>query len=144
MRNIRLSQKAFTLVEMLAVLLLLGVVLGIAGPAIFKQVEKGRIRASQVQIAAFDQSLTAYNLDCGSFPTSVQGLAALLSQPTAGRKCKDYDPDGYVKGKSVPLDQWKQDYIYSSPGQNNPSSYDIFSKGPDKIEGTDDDITNWE
>ena len=137
------SNRGFTLIEMIAVLVLLGIVLGIAAPAIFKQMNKGRIKATAVQIAALEQSLTAFNLDCGFFPDTAQGIVSLVQPPTTGTTCKDYDQDGYLKKKTVPQDPWKQDYVYVSPGENNSTSYDLSSIGPDKTAGTDDDIINW-
>lgn len=137
------SHKGFTLIEILAVLTILAILIGIAAPNVVKNIQKGRIKATSVQIAGFDQSLTGFNLDCGFFPTTEQGLEALKSAPTVGKQCKNYDPDSYLKKKEIPNDPWNQKYIYISPGKNNPSSYDLFSTGPDGVEGNEDDITNW-
>jgi general secretion pathway protein G len=139
----REKRKAFTLIEVLAALVILALVLGVAGPAVFKQIQKGRIKTATIQISALEQSMTAFNLDCGFFPDTEPGLNALIEPPSSGKGCKDYDPDGYLKKGKVPQVPWGEDYVYVSPGQNNKSSYDLYSKGPDKAEGTDDDITNW-
>jgi len=128
---------------MMAVLVLLGIIVGIAAPAIFKQMNKGRMKAAGIQIAALEQSLTGFSLDCGFFPDTAQSLVSLIEPPTTGTPCKDYDPDGYLKKKEVPKDPWKHDYVYVSPGEHNTSSYDLSSNGPDKTADTDDDITNW-
>lgn len=132
------------MLELLAVLAILAVVVGIAGPAIFRQLNSGKVSATKVQIDAVSKSLNSFFLDCGFFPSTEQGLDALIEPPGVGRKCKDFDPDGYFEKKSVPLDPWQSEFIYKSPGQNRTSSFDLSSPGPDAEPGNDDDINNWE
>ncbi len=143
MKHIR-ATKGFTLIELLAVLTILAIVVGIAAPAIFNQVKKGKINAAKVQISGIEQSLNSFNLDCGFFPSTEQGLQALLEAPTVGRTCKNYDSAGYLKQKSMPNDPFNNPYDYVSPGQKNAGSYDLSSRGPDGELGTEDDIGNWE
>lgn len=138
------TKKGFTLLELLAVVAILAIIVGIAGPAIFKQLTKGKVSAAVVSIDSVKKSLNTFFLDCGFFPSTEQGLQALIEQPGVGRKCKNYDPDGYLEKKSAPLDPWSSELIYTSPGQNNPSSFDLSSPGPDGTPGTDDDINSWE
>lgn len=140
----RLSRRAFTLLELLAVLTILAIVVGIAAPAIFNQVKKGKIDAAKVQINALEQSLNSFNLDCGFFPTTEQGLDALINAPTIGRQCKNYDTNGYTKKKSIPLDPWQKEFTYVAPGQKNAGAFDLSSAGPDGTPGNEDDITNWD
>jgi general secretion pathway protein G len=136
-------KSGFTLLELLAVLAILALIIGIAAPAINNQIQKGRVDASKVQLNAFEQSLNSFNLDCGFFPSTEQGLEALISAPTIGRQCKNYDQNGYSRKKSLPQDPWSSNYIYTYPGQNNPGGYDLSSPGPDGVPGNEDDITNW-
>jgi len=140
-RKLRSSRTAFTLIELLAVLTILALVVGIAGPAIYRQVGQGRERTAVAQISAIEKSLNAFYLDCGFFPASLEDL---ITPPTGGRSCPNYDPEGYFERGSVPVDPWGTEYIYQSPGQVRPSSYDLYSAGPDREPGTDDDITNWD
>lgn len=141
----RIKRKGFTLLELLAVLTILAIVVGIAGPAIFRQITKGKANAARAQIASLGKSLNTFYLDCGFFPQSpAPGLDALISPPSAGRQCKEYDPEGYLENKKLPEDPWHNPYVYVSPGQHHPSSFDLSSDGPDGQPGTKDDITNWE
>ncbi|TVQ80407.1 MAG: type II secretion system protein GspG [Bradymonadales bacterium] len=140
-RKIRNSKKALTLIELLAVLTILALVGGIAGPAIYRQVTQGRSRTAEAQIAAIEKSLNAFYLDCGFFPRSLDDL---IRPPSEGRQCPNYDPEGYFERGSLPVDPWGNPYFYESPGQVRSSSYDLFSAGPDREPGTEDDITNWD
>jgi general secretion pathway protein G len=87
-------------------------------------------RIAKIQIAEFEQALEAYNRDNGSYPTNEQGLKELLHDTGNGL---------YLK-KALPFDPWGQSYHYCSPGVRNPGAYDLWSNGPDGIEGTEDDI----
>ncbi|MBN8555987.1 MAG: type II secretion system major pseudopilin GspG [Deltaproteobacteria bacterium] len=140
---LRSSQSGFSFLELLAALTILAIVVGIAAPAIFKNIAKGKTEAAKVEIASLEQALNSFNLDCGFFPSTEQGLDALIHPPTVGRPCKNYDAEGYLKKKSIPEDPFKQNYVYVSPGKHNPSSYDLYSIGSDNLDATEDDITNW-
>lgn len=143
-RFLNVQKSGFSFLELLAALTILAIVVGIAAPAIFKMVGKGKIDSTKVQISALEQALNSFNLDCGFFPSTEQGLESLITAPTLGRPCKNFDPDGYLKKKSLPEDPWKKPFIYTSPGQHNASSYDLSSEGPDGLPQTADDINNWE
>lgn len=86
-------------------------------------------------------SLTSYRIHMGNYPTTAEGLQALVSAP-ASRADKWHGP--YVEGGKIPLDNWGEAYQYEYPGKRNKDSYDLWSKGPDKASGTADDIGNWE
>lgn len=144
MKVSRSLSKGFTFLELLAALTILAIVIGIAAPAIFKNIERGRRDSTRVQISGFGQALNQFNMDCGFFPSTEQGLNALIQAPAVGKSCKNYDKDGYIERKTIPEDPWKQPYIYESPGKHNTSTYDLSSAGPDKQPGNEDDITNWE
>lgn len=145
MKILKKRRKAFTLIELLAVLTILAIVVGIAGPAIWRQVTKGKMDAARTEIGGIEKALNLFYLDCGFYPSTEQGLESLVSQPASGegRECKNYNPDGYLE-KGVPLDPWDSEYYYESPGQNRTSSFDLYSAGPDAQPGTEDDVNNWE
>lgn len=133
--------RALTLIELLAVLTILALVVGIAGPAIYRQVTQGRARTAEAQIAGIEKSLNSFYLDCGFFPSSLEDL---INEPTEGRSCPNYDPEGYFERGGLPADPWGNPYIYQAPGEVRTSSYDLYSAGSDGEPGTEDDITNWE
>ena len=129
------SRQAFTLIELLLVLVILAVLAAVVVPKFVGRSEQARITAAKTQIASFETSLTSFEVDCGRFPTTDEGLTALVVQP---QNVKDWK--GYMK--SVPKDPWGNAYVYKYPGVHNPSEYDIYSLGPDGREGNDD-VTNW-
>jgi general secretion pathway protein G len=138
------NRSAFTLIELLAVLVILALVVGLAAPQIINQLEGGKANAAKTEIAGIEQSLQSFYLDCGYFPKSEAGLSALFDPSAAGERCaKKYREGGYLKKKELPKDPWDEDYIYVSPGQNNPTGFDLTSKGRDGELGTEDDINNW-
>lgn len=144
MQNSRRFQKGFTLLEIIAVVTILGILIGVVGPQIMKMMRQGQRKSTVVVMNGIQQSLNAYQLDCGSYPTTEQTLEALITPPTIGTPCKNYDKEGYYAKKQVPRDPWGSPFVYLSPGKANPSSYDLYSVGPDKQDGTDDDIKAWE
>lgn len=137
------NRRGFTLIELIAVLAILVLVVGVTAPLITGQVRRAKVDATKVQINSLEQSLNSFNLDCGYFPTTEQGLDALKSAPTVGRQCKNYDPEGYLKKNQKLSDPFDQPYTYVAPGTHNTSSFDLSSSGPDGTAGNDDDITNW-
>ncbi len=137
------KRRGFTLLELLAVLTILAIVIAVTAPAINSRIQKGKTNAAKVQINAISQSLNAFNLECGFFPSTEQGLDALISAPTVGRTCKTYDPAGYWEKKELPRDPWNSPYNYGAPGTHN-NPYDLSSNGPDGVAGNEDDIKSWE
>jgi general secretion pathway protein G len=136
----------FTLIEIMAVVLIIGMLSGIVGFAVFQQVDKARVVTAKTQIARLESSLELYNMDNGHFPTSEQGLEALISEPTTAPEPMNYQPGGYLKGGQLPLDPWGNEFQYESPGANNENSYDLWSFGRDGVPGGEDlnaDLGNW-
>jgi general secretion pathway protein G len=136
----------FTLIEIMAVVLIIGMLSGIVGFAVFQQVDKARVVTAKTQILRLESSLELYNMDNGHFPTSEQGLEALVSEPTTAPEPMNYQPGGYIKGGQLPLDPWGNEFQYENPGTNNPDSFDLWSFGRDGSpggEGLDSDIGNW-
>jgi general secretion pathway protein G len=133
----------FTLIEIMAVVLIIGLLSTIVGVSIFAQVDKGRITATSVQIANLESVLELYRMDNARYPTTEQGLDALINPPEDAR---NYPPGGYLQKRRVPEDPWGNFYEYEQPGQNNSHSFDIWSLGADSKpggEGVDADIGNW-
>jgi general secretion pathway protein G len=137
------TNAGFTLIEIMAVVLIIGLLSTIVGVSIFAQVDKGRITATSVQIANLESVLELYRMDNANYPTTEQGLDALVNDPGDARS---YPQGGYLQKGRVPQDPWGNPYEYEEPGQNNPHSFDIWSFGADGKsggEGVDAEIGNW-
>lgn len=132
--------RAFTLIELLLVLVILGVLAAIVVPKFAGRTEQARVTAAQTQIATFGTALDAFEVDNGYYPKGKDGLRDLIVQPRDAQNWKG----PYLKTTEIPLDPWGNPYIYECPGRQNPSGYDLMSMGPDGREGGDDDITNWQ
>ena len=142
----RRGNRGFTLIEIMAVVLIIGLLSGIVGYQIFQQVDKGRVTAAKAQISSLEGVLELYRMDNGRFPTSEQGLDSLVARPTSAPEPRNYPDGGYLKGGRLPTDPWGEFYQYESPGQHNSHSYDLWSLGADGQpggEGVDADIGNW-
>lgn len=137
-RQVTKSQAGFSLVEILVALTLIGLAGTFVVGKIFEQLEDGRKQAATIQIGNFKKLLGDFRYKCGYFPSAEQGLDALINKPTSGKECKKYPPNGFLDGEDIPLDPWDEDYIYQSDGKK----YTIISMGPDKEEGTEDDISS--
>ena len=134
-------QHAFTLVELLLVLVILGVLAAIVVPKFAGRTEQARQTAAQSQIATFSTALDAYEVDTGSYPKGKNGLNALIQAPSDAQNWKG----PYMKSESgIPSDPWGHPYTYECPGKHNPNSYDILSQGADGRAGTEDDVSNWQ
>jgi general secretion pathway protein G len=140
------AKEAFTLIEIMAVVIIIGLLTTIVGTAIFNQVDKGRVTTARAQINSLEGVLELYRMDNGRFPTTEQGLEALVQAPSGDPPVRNYPPGGYLKGGRVPVDPWSNPYNYEAPGQNNPHSFDIWSLGADGNsggEGVAADVGNW-
>ena len=135
-------ERGFSLLELLVVLVILGVIAGIFAPRFIGQAEKAKRTAAKLEIDQIGQSLDLYKLEIGKYPTSQEGLAALVTAPSGVTNWNG----PYLKKTAVPKDPWGTDYKYTSPGdQSRP--YDIVSLGADSKEGGDGDgkdITSWQ
>jgi general secretion pathway protein G len=119
----------FTLIEMLVVLVIIGLIMGLVGPRVLNYLTDARVKAAKLQIEAFSSALDLYYLDTGRYPSSSEGLQALVRRPGN----TDVWNGPYLKGGQVPADPWKNDYIYRAPGQGAP--FEIISLGADGREG---------
>lgn len=131
-------QAGFTLVELLLVLVILATLAAIVIPKFSGRTEQAKVTAAQTQISTLGTALDSYEVDVGSYPSSSEGLNALMVKP--GNVTGWRGP--YMK-QDIPLDPWGHEYIYEYPGKHNDGRYDLMSMGPDGRAGNDDDITNW-
>lgn len=130
--------RAFTLVELLLVLVILAVLAAMIVPKFTKRSEQARIAAATTDIATLDGAIDVFEVDNGRYPTSDEGLKALVESPANSTTWKG----PYLK-RAVGNDPWGNPYIYRCPGQHNNTSYDLYSFGPNGQEGGGDDIDNW-
>ena len=139
------SQKGFTLIELLVVLIIISILAGYIGPKIMGRPEEARRTKATLQIEGLEMGLKMYKLDNGVYPSTEQGLQALIDPPSAGKLPPKWRDGGYLDARKVPKDPWGNDFIYLSPGLNG--DIDLSSYGPDSEpggEGQDADINNWE
>ena len=123
------GQAGFTLVEMLVVITIIGLIMGLIGPRVLNYLSESRVKAAKIQLQSFSSALDLFYLDAGRFPSTAEGLAALV-QRTPGVTAWN---GPYLKGGNVPSDPWNHSYIYRAPGEHGP--YDIVSYGSDGQEG---------
>ena len=139
-------KRGFTLIEIMAVVVIMGLLMGIVGTAVFSQIDKARVNTTRAQIDQLEAALTFYQMDNGRFPTTEQGLQALVERPTSAPEPRSYSAAGYLKKKQVPRDGWGNPYQYAMPGTYNAEGFDIWSLGADGQpggSGTDADLGNW-
>ena len=134
----RKSQQGFTLIEIMVVIVILGILAAVVVPNIMSRPDEARITKAKQDIRALETALDLYKLDNFNYPTTEQGLEALVTIPTTPPVPKRYREEAYLK--KVPKDPWENEYQYLSPGER--AAIDIFSLGPDQ-QLSDDDIGNW-
>jgi len=137
--KLSLAQRGMTLIEILVVLVLIGIVMGILGGNFIGRGEKAKADAARIEIGQIGQALDLYKLETGRYPSSSEGLQALIAQPAGATNWNG----PYWKKSTIPKDPWGNDYRYTSPGQKG--AYDILSLGADGKEGgegTNKDITS--
>ncbi len=135
------QHRGFTLLELLVVLVILGLLASLVGPQVLKQVGGSKSKAAALQIAEFGTALDLFSLEVGRYPTSQEGLEALIQKPGNVR----FWNGPYLKKKVIRTDPWGNDYIYRSPGDHG--DYDLYSLGADNRdggEGDDADVVSWE
>jgi general secretion pathway protein G len=123
------GQQGFTLVEMLVVITIIGLIMGLIGPRVLNYLSESKVKAAKIQLQSFGSALDLFYLDAGRFPSTEEGLTALV-QRTPGVAAWN---GPYLKGGNVPNDPWNHSYIYRSPGQRG--AYEIMSYGSDGQEG---------
>jgi general secretion pathway protein G len=128
----------FTLIEVMVVVVILGILAAVLVPKVMDRPDEARIVKARQDIRALEASLNLYKLDNYEYPSTDQGLEALVSQPDVPPEPPHWKAGGYVD--RLPLDPWQQPYQYLSPGTHG--TVDIYSTGPDR-QPSDDDIGNW-
>ena len=134
-----LGQEGFTLMELLVVLAILGLLMSLVGPRVLNQLGGAKTKTAAIQIKDLEQALEMYKLDVGRFPSTSEGLVALVEKPPAAAGWNG----PYLKS-DVPLDPWNREYMYKYPGERG--EIDIFSYGQNGSpggEGEDADVGNW-
>jgi general secretion pathway protein G len=126
------NNKGFSLLEIMVVLVLLGLIISIVGPRITNALFSGQSKAVKIQIKQIEGYLDRYRLDCSAYPTTDQGLKALVEKPSSGKACPNWDPSGYAPNKKVPKDPWNNEFIYRS---DDGFEYEVISLGQDGKEG---------
>ncbi len=135
------AQRGMTLIELLVVLVILGLIGSIAGPKIMNYFGEAKSKTAKIQIEQFGQTLDLFKINVGRYPTTAEGLGALVQAPSGASSWAG----PYLRTKNVPKDPWGNEYKYTSPGQHGP--YDILSLGADGREGGEGenkDLTSWE
>lgn len=135
------KQKGFTLLEIMVVVVIMGLLASVVATNVMGSKEEASIKKAKVDIEVFESNLEMYKMDNHRYPTTEQGLDALVNKPTSSPEPKNYRKDGYIK--ELKLDPWDNEYVYVCPGVHNSRSFDIYSMGPDGEPETDDDIGNW-
>ena len=133
------NASGFSLIEILVALTLLGIAGAFVAGRIFDQLHEGQVRSAKIQMQSFQARLQDFRRRCGFYPTTDQGLEALIAKPTTGRECRNYPPSGFIDGGQIPNDPWDHPYIYESDGRE----FNILSYGADNApggEGQDADI----
>ena len=145
MRKIRRNERGFTLIELMVVIVILGILAGLIVPRIMGRPDEARKAKARIQIESLETALKLYKLDNGNYPSTEQGLQALVEPPAAGAPLKNWRQDSYLEKGKVPKDPWDNEFVYISPGVHG--DYDLSSRGADgeaEGEGKNKDINSWE
>lgn len=143
--HMRHTAQGFTLIEVMVVVIILGILAAIIAPRLIGRTDDARVTQARIQIKNFETSLKLFRMDNGFYPSTDQGLRALVNKPTTGRIPDNYRERGYLEKKAIVADPWGNEYIYISPGTEG--DYDIICYGADGEaggEGYAKDITNWD
>lgn len=125
------NEQGFTLTELLIVVAIIGMIGTFVAQNVISKYGKAKVDSTKIQMRNLGTVLDDFKRECGFYPTTDQKLDALVTKPTSGRECKNYDPEGYIKGKKIPKDGWNNDFIYDSDG----NKYSLKSLGNDNAEG---------
>lgn len=138
----KVERNGFTLIELMLVVIIISALVAMVMPRLAGRSEQARVAAAKADITAnIPTALKLYELDNGNFPTTEQGLQALLTKPSSSPVPINWNGP-YLEKK--PIDPWGREYQYKSPGTHRPHDYDLYSLGKDGKEGSDDDVVNWE
>jgi general secretion pathway protein G len=142
---LKTNSRGFTLIEIMVVIIILGILAVYIGPKIMGRPGEAKQVKARVDISALETALKLYKLDNGKYPTTEQGLQALVEKPETGNVPSKWREGGYLDKGKVPKDPWKNEFLYLSPGTHG--DFDIISYGADGVpggEGEDKDVNSWE
>lgn len=138
----RKNQGGFTLIEIMVVVIIIGILVAMVAPQVMGRIDQAQVTRVHSDLRAVENALNFYRLDNYIYPTSEQGLEALVTRPN-DPNIRNWNPQGYLP--RMPKDPWQRPYLYTSPGQNG--EIDVYTLGADGLpggEGTNADIGNWE
>jgi general secretion pathway protein G len=145
MKQLLHNNAGFTLIELMVVIIILGLLAAIVMPRVVGETDRARYEQAKVQMRILEDALKRYKLDSGVFPSTEQGLDALIRKPSTGILPRYWPEGGYLDKTEIPRDPWENHYIYISPGVHSPD-YDLKSFGADGLEGGEGynaDIESW-
>ena len=125
------KEAGFTLLELMIVIVILGILGAVVAPRLMDEPDKARVTQARLQLENFSTAIKKFYLDNGFYPSTDQGLEALVERPASGRSPKNYPDNGYMA--KIPRDPWGNDYVYLAPGRESP--FEIISYGADGTEG---------
>jgi general secretion pathway protein G len=135
------NAQGFTLIELLVVLVILGLLASLVGPRVMKHLGESKTKTAMLQIEQLSSAMDVYRLEVGLYPSSDQGLQALIDKPSGAEQWNG----PYLRKKTIRKDPWGNEYRYQSPGENGP--FDLYSLGADNNvggQGEDRDVNSWE
>ena len=135
-------QQGFSLIEILVVLVIMGLLVSVVAPTVLNSADDARVQKVQADFKAIETALKIYRLDNFVYPSTEQGLVALIEPSTLSPEPRNFKDGGYLQ--EMPLDPWGREYLYLSPGENG--EVDLFSYGADGLpggEGQNKDLGNW-
>jgi general secretion pathway protein G len=141
MKKRLLNQSGMTLIEIMVVVAIIAGITGLIAVNVVGRQEKANVQLTSTQISQVMSALDQYKLDNHSYPSTEQGLDALVNKPGSGKVPKSYPDGGYIK--KVPKDAWGNEFSYASPGTHG-NPVEIWSSGPDEQDDTEDDVKSWE
>ncbi|WP_421903754.1 type II secretion system major pseudopilin GspG [Maridesulfovibrio sp.] len=144
--DLKKGQRGFSLIELMIVIVILGLLASMLVPKIMDRPNEARVTKAKMDMKALDSALKLYKLDTGRYPSTEQGLQALITKPETRPVPRNYRKGGYLDSATAPVDPWGYDYIYRSPGEEG-RPYELISLGADGMEGGEDydaDIKSWE
>ncbi len=145
LKKIGTNNRGFSLIELMVVIVILGILAGMIMPKLMGRTDDAKLVKAAVDIATLDTALKLYKLDNGEYPTTEQGLKALIEPPDKEGSIGSWKKGGYLEKKRIPKDPWQREFIYLSPGIHG--EYDIISYGADGMpggEGKNKDVKSWE